>query len=172
MIAPKQGSQSHNKQTNKKLPPRALPFIYSVASASLAMLVGRLSLLASAATRMPKNQFRHSLSSTAATTRPFKILGVQQIAIGCAEKGPLNALWKGIFGFEAYANKRMEGENVDEDILKLGPAPFDVEVDLMTPINPEGSPKVCFKRAVAPIYIQFLFVQYFIPRQLICLSRL
>ena len=36
----------------------------------------------------------------------------------------------------------MEGENVDEDILALGPSPFEVEVDLMTPIDPEGSPKV------------------------------
>lgn len=80
--------------------------------------------------------------STAAKARPFKILGVQQIAIGCAEKGPLNSLWRDIFGFEPYANKRMEGENVDEDILRVGPVPFEVEVDLMTPIDPEGSPKV------------------------------
>lgn len=80
--------------------------------------------------------------STAAKARPFKILGVQQIAIGCAEKGPLNSLWRDIFGLEPYANKRMEGENVDEDILRVGPVPFEVEVDLMTPIDPEGSPKV------------------------------
>jgi hypothetical protein len=80
--------------------------------------------------------------STAAKQRPFKILGVQQIAIGCAERGPLNALWKDIFGLEPYASKRMEGENVDEDILRVGPIPFEVEVDLMTPIDPEGSPKV------------------------------
>lgn len=105
--------------------------------------------------------------STAAKTRPFKILGVQQIAIGCAEKGPLNALWKDIFGFEAYANKRMEGENVDEDILKLGPAPFDVEVDLMTPIDVDGSPKV---RACGSIYIfegytweSIFFFSHFFP---------
>lgn len=70
------------------------------------------------------------------------MLGVQQIAIGCAEKEPLNRLWKDIFGFEAHANKRMEGENVDEDILKLGPEPYEVEVDLMTPIDIDGSPKV------------------------------
>ena len=38
----------------------------------------------------------------------------------------------------------MEGENVDEDILRVGPVPFEVEVDLMTPIDPEGSPKVRF----------------------------
>lgn len=53
-------------------------------------------------------------------------------------------MWKGIFGFEAYANKRLEGENVDEDILKLGTPPFDVEVDLMTPIDPDNSPKVSY----------------------------
>eukprot|EP00934_Nitzschia_sp_Nitz4_P004577 Nitzschia sp. Nitz4//scaffold3_size479765//274749//275396//NITZ4_000113-RA/size479765-augustus-gene-1.603-mRNA-1//-1//CDS//3329550797//4567//frame0 len=80
--------------------------------------------------------------SFASAARPFKILGVQQVAIGCPEKGPLNALWKDIFGFTPYANKRLEGENVDEDILKLGPPPFDVEVDLMTPIDIDGTPKV------------------------------
>ena len=129
------------------------------------MLVVRLSSLAAAATRMPKDGFRHALSTTAATTtRPFKILGVQQIAIGCAEKGPLNALWKSVFGFEAYANKRMEGENVDEDILKLGPAPFDVEIDLMTPINPEGSPKVCFKKVIVATHLR-LFAPPNISRQ-------
>jgi hypothetical protein len=106
------------------------------------MFVARFSSLASAVERISKDRFRRAFSSPT-KTRPFKVLGVQQIAIGCAEKGPLNALWKDIFGFEAHANMRMEGENVDEDILKLGPAPFEVEVDLMTPINPEGSPKVC-----------------------------
>lgn len=112
------------------------------------MFVNRcVSLASTTIRRSNKNVWSlNRFSTTAANIRPFKILGVQQIAIGCVEKGPLNTLWKDIFGFEAYANKRMEGENVDEDILKLGPAPFDVEVDLMTPINPDGVPKVCLGR--------------------------
>ncbi len=106
------------------------------------MFVTRFPSLARTTLRIMSKEKFHPSFSTAPRSRPFKILGVQQIAIGCVEKGPLNALWKDIFGLEAYANKRLEGENVDEDILKVGPAPFDVEVDLMTPIDPEGSPKV------------------------------
>ena len=70
------------------------------------------------------------------------MLGVQQVAIGCVDKGPLEALWKGIFGLEASATKTIEKENVEEDIVKLGKAPFEVEIDLMRPIDPEKSPKV------------------------------
>jgi hypothetical protein len=36
----------------------------------------------------------------------------------------------------------MEKENVVEDVVKLGPSPFEVEMDLMTPINKDRSPKV------------------------------
>jgi lactoylglutathione lyase len=80
--------------------------------------------------------------STTSTTRPFQILGVQQIAIGCEEKGPLNALWKDVFGLTASANKVLEKENVDEDIVKLGPPGYEVEIDLMTPLDANKSPKV------------------------------
>ncbi|KAG7355712.1 glyoxalase/bleomycin resistance protein/dioxygenase [Nitzschia inconspicua] len=82
------------------------------------------------------------LSTTTTSARPFRVLGVQQIAIGCAEKAPLEALWKGIFGLEASATKKIESENVEEDIVKLGLSPFEVEIDLMRPIDPEKSPKV------------------------------
>jgi lactoylglutathione lyase len=80
--------------------------------------------------------------STTAAARPFQILGIQQVAIGCEEKSPLDALWKDIFGFQASASKRLEKENVEEDILKVGPSPFEVEVDLMVPIDKDKSPKV------------------------------
>jgi lactoylglutathione lyase len=83
-----------------------------------------------------------ALLSSSATTRPFRVLGIQQVAIGCVDKGPLDALWKGIFGMEASATKTIESENVVEDIVKLGKSPFEVEIDLMTPINPDKSPKV------------------------------
>jgi lactoylglutathione lyase len=76
------------------------------------------------------------------TSRPFKVLGIQQIAIGCVDKGPLEELWKGVFGLEVSATKRIETENVEEDIVKLGKSPFEVEIDLMRPIDAEKSPKV------------------------------
>jgi len=38
---------------------------------------------------------------------------------------------------------KSQKENVDEDILRLGPSgPFQVEIDLMQPLDPEKSPKV------------------------------
>jgi lactoylglutathione lyase len=75
-------------------------------------------------------------------SRPFRILGVQQIAIGGPDKQALRALWVDMFGLEAVGTYRSERENVDEDILALGAGPARVEVDLMQPIDPAGKPKV------------------------------
>ena len=86
---------------------------------------------------------RTTASRYLSTARPFEILGIQQVAIGSANKESLDALWNGIFGFEPSATKRLEKENVEEDILKVGTAPYEVEVDLMVPIDENKSPKVC-----------------------------
>ncbi|GKY98571.1 hypothetical protein MPSEU_000813900 [Mayamaea pseudoterrestris] len=76
------------------------------------------------------------------TSRPFTILGVQQIAIGCESRGPLRALWQDIFNLQPVDSVTLPSENVQEDILQLGPKPFHVEIDLMTPIDAAKSPKV------------------------------
>ena len=75
-------------------------------------------------------------------SRPFRILGLQQIAIGSEDKSSLDRIWKDIFGLQPVATKRLETENVVEDIVQLGPSPYQVEIDLMVPINPNKSPKV------------------------------
>ncbi|NNL65066.1 MAG: VOC family protein [Myxococcales bacterium] len=74
--------------------------------------------------------------------RPFRILGLQQIAVGGLDKGPLRRLWVDTLGLEAHGSYRGEKENVDEDIAVCGAGPFQVEVDLMQPIDPESRPKV------------------------------
>lgn len=76
------------------------------------------------------------------TSRPFRVLGIQQIAIGGLDKEPLSQLWTGLFGVEKVNDYRSESENVDEDVLSLGSGPHAVEIDLMQPIDPERSPKV------------------------------
>lgn len=76
------------------------------------------------------------------TTRPFRILGIQQIAIGGLDKGALRRLWVDLLGLHPHGNYRSERENVDEDIVVAGAGPFKVEVDLMQPVNPEGKPRV------------------------------
>lgn len=74
--------------------------------------------------------------------RPFRILGIQQIAIGGPDKGRLANLWVDIFGLERKGTFRSESENVDEDICALGSGPHAVEVDLMQPLDPEKKPAV------------------------------
>ena len=76
------------------------------------------------------------------TTKPFRVLGLQQIAIGALDKGPLRTLWCDIFGLAAKGQFRSERENVDEDICALGKGAHEVEVDLMQPIDPNGRPAV------------------------------
>lgn len=74
--------------------------------------------------------------------RPFRILGVQQIAIGGPDKAALRRLWVDMFGLTTTGTYRSESENVDEDILETGAGPLRVEIDLMQPIDPERKPKV------------------------------
>jgi lactoylglutathione lyase len=74
--------------------------------------------------------------------RPFKILGLQQIAVGGLDKVALRRFWIDTLGLTLTGTYRAEKENVDEDIAVAGAGPFKVEVDLMQPIDPEKRPKV------------------------------
>jgi lactoylglutathione lyase len=75
-------------------------------------------------------------------TRPFKVLGIQQVAIGGPDKLRLRTLWVDKFGLELIGDFRSERENVDEDICAIGSGPFKVEVDLMQPLDPDKKPAV------------------------------
>lgn len=79
---------------------------------------------------------------SASVNRPFKVLGIQQIAIGGASKARLRELWVDMLGLEVTGNFKSERENVDEDICAMGSGAFKVEVDLMQPIDPLGKPAV------------------------------
>jgi lactoylglutathione lyase len=74
--------------------------------------------------------------------RPFRVLGVQQIAIGAADKSRLRSLWIDLFGLELRGSFRSERENVDEDIASIGSGAHAVEIDLMQPIDASKSPRV------------------------------
>jgi lactoylglutathione lyase len=76
------------------------------------------------------------------TARPFRILGVQQVAVGGTDKARLRTLWVDLLGLAMTGSYRSERENVDEDILTVGHGPFKVEVDVMQPIDPAGKPAV------------------------------
>ncbi len=76
------------------------------------------------------------------TARPFRVLGVQQIAVGALSKDELRGFWVDILGLTVTGTFRSESENVDEDITVAGSGPLKVEVDLMQPIDPEKKPAV------------------------------
>jgi lactoylglutathione lyase len=79
---------------------------------------------------------------SASDARPFRILGLQQVAIGGLDKPALRSLWADLLGVPTRGSYRSERENVDEDILVLGHGVGEVELDLMQPIDPEGKPRV------------------------------
>jgi lactoylglutathione lyase len=75
-------------------------------------------------------------------SRPFRVLGLQQIAVGSTDKGALRRLWIDLLGLTPSGTYRSESENVDEDIARAGSGPLAVEVDLMQPIDAEKRPRV------------------------------
>jgi len=74
--------------------------------------------------------------------RPFSVIGVQQIALGAADKATLRSLWVDRLGLRVVGSFLSARENVDEDICAVGVGLARVEVDLMTPIDPDAKPAV------------------------------
>ena len=74
--------------------------------------------------------------------KPFKILGLQQIAVGGLDLEALRGLWVDTLGVTKVGDFESVSENVREDILQLGTGPHAVEIDLMQPLDPDGRPKV------------------------------
>ena len=74
--------------------------------------------------------------------RPFKVLGIQQIAIGGEDKSKLKKFWVDIMGLSSVKTFISEKENVDEDVLQIGEGTNAVEVDIMQPLDIEKKPCV------------------------------
>ena len=74
--------------------------------------------------------------------RPFKVLGIQQVAIGGTDKGRMKKLWVDMLGLEQTGTFQSERENVDEDILAMGKGANKVEVDIMQPMDIDKKPAV------------------------------
>ena len=79
---------------------------------------------------------------TAISNRPFRVLGIQQVAIGGTDKQRMKALWVDMLGLEQTGTFKSERENVDEDILAMGQGAFKVEVDIMQPLDIDKKPAV------------------------------
>jgi lactoylglutathione lyase len=74
--------------------------------------------------------------------KPFRVLGLQQVAIGGPDKQRLRALWVALLGLTVKSRFISERENVDEDICALGAGALAVEVDLMQPLDATRKPAV------------------------------
>ncbi|MCC6193289.1 MAG: VOC family protein [Burkholderiales bacterium] len=74
--------------------------------------------------------------------RPFRILGVQQVAVGSTSKERLRKLWVDCLGLAIEGQYHSERENVDEDIAVAGKGLMRCEVDLMQPIDSARKPAV------------------------------
>jgi lactoylglutathione lyase len=70
--------------------------------------------------------------------RPFRVLGVQQVAVGGLERAPLRRLWVELLGVPQIGTYESQSENVAEDILRVG----GVEIDLMQPLDAARAPRV------------------------------
>ena len=77
-----------------------------------------------------------------ASNRPFRVLGLQQIAVGGLDKARLRKFWVDTLGLRYVSSYTSESENVDEDICEAGSGPLKIEVDLMQPLDPDQRPKV------------------------------
>ena len=77
-----------------------------------------------------------------ATKKPFKVLGIQQIAIGAQDKNQLKKLWVDMLGFHFKSTFVSERENVDEDICAIGTGMHEIELDLMQPLDISKKPAV------------------------------
>jgi len=75
-------------------------------------------------------------------TRPFKVLGIQQVAIDGTDKAALTRLWVDLLSLVPAGNFQSERQNVDEDIVTLGQGAHKVEVDLMQPLDAAKKPAV------------------------------
>jgi lactoylglutathione lyase len=78
----------------------------------------------------------------AGEARPFRVLGVQQVAIGGLSRDPLRRLWCELLGVAKVGDYQSTSENVAEDILRLGTGPLAVELDLMEPLDAGRAPRV------------------------------
>mgnify|MGYP002624531629 CR=1 FL=1 len=82
------------------------------------------------------------MQQTSTHVRPFRVLGLQQVAIGGRDKAALLELWVDLLGLEHHGDFRSERENVDEAILRCGEGRGVVEIDLMQPIDADAKPRV------------------------------
>jgi len=74
-------------------------------------------------------------------SRPFRILGVQQIAVGALDRSRLRRLWVDLLGLESRGEFRNEVENVDGELATIGAGPFAVDLNILEPVDLDRAPR-------------------------------
>mmetsp|Transcript_9582 Transcript_9582/g.9535 ORF Transcript_9582/g.9535 Transcript_9582/m.9535 type:complete len:95 (+) Transcript_9582:24-308(+) len=82
------------------------------------------------------------LISRTFSTHPFKVLGIQQIALGHLDKSVLLKFWRDILGIPRVGSYYSKVDNVNQDILRIGEGESAVELDLMQPVDPRNFPNI------------------------------
>ncbi|CAG9332613.1 unnamed protein product [Blepharisma stoltei] len=82
------------------------------------------------------------LISRTFSTHPFKILGIQQIALGHLDKVVLRKFWCIILGIPRVGSYYSKFDNVNQDILRIGEGENAVELHLMQPVDPRSYPNI------------------------------
>ncbi len=72
--------------------------------------------------------------------KPFRILGINHIAISTLNRQGMQQLWVQVFGARADHGFSSEEENVREDVYFLGEPPYQVQIDIMEPIDVAKNP--------------------------------
>ena len=75
------------------------------------------------------------------SARAFRVLGVQQIAIGGLDRGALHRLWVDTLGLTPTSEFRNETENVDGEIATVGAGPSRIDFNLLEPVDADRSPR-------------------------------
>ena len=73
--------------------------------------------------------------------RPFRILGLQQVAIGGLDRAKLRHLWCDLLGLPQLGSYQSAAENVVEDILRVGPVGACTTGSWIPSRSRRGSPK-------------------------------
>jgi lactoylglutathione lyase len=76
------------------------------------------------------------------SARPFRILGLQQVAVGGRDKRALETLWIDLLGLSIDGHFQSTTENVDETITSVGQGVAKVEIDLMQPLDANAKPRI------------------------------
>lgn len=75
------------------------------------------------------------------TTRPFRILGVQQVAVGALDRRRLHRLWVDLLGLPSRGEFQNKIENVDGELVTIGAGPLAVDLNILQPIDLDRAPR-------------------------------